>query len=348
MRKKTENRHCLCLLLATALLFLSWGLYRPAPEAQPCLATGERYLIPVGQTVGIKLFAPGVLVVGFAEEDGTADCATPAERCGLQVGDMITEIDHQKVRSIEEVAAALRASEDNTIAIAALRGGRLLTLEATVLPDPTDGGWQLGAWIRDSMAGIGTVTYYDPSTGAFAALGHGITDVDTGELMPLGNGSIMSASVTGVLKGASGAPGQLHGSFDLGRDTGSLSANTDAGIFGTADQSVFPGEAIPVARRSQVTTGPATIRCNVSGDEVKEYQVEILRVYPEALSSTRNLMLRVTDPALLEATGGVVQGMSGSPILQNGRLVGAVTHVLLDDPTKGYGILAETMLEAAS
>jgi stage IV sporulation protein B len=198
------------------------------------------------------------------------------------------------------------------------------------------------------MAGIGTVTWYDPNTKTFAALGHGITDVDTGALMPIRSGSILPTTVTGVEKGAKGAPGQLHGSFDLTLELGSLTVNSDSGVFGTLSETAWAGDPIPVAKRSQVQVGEAEILANISGNEVEHYQVEIKRIYPQGLSQGRDLLIEVTDPALLSTTGGIVQGMSGSPILQNGRLVGAVTHVLVNDPTQGYGILAEEMLDMVS
>ena len=228
------------------------------------------------------------------------------------------------------------------------RGGRLVKL-AVCPKKGQDGVCRLGAWIRDSMAGIGTVTFYDPQTGAFAALGHGITDVDTGKLMPLSRGSVMAASVKAVKRGASGAPGELRGDFDLTRDLGLLYANTECGIFGVLPQENRPeavGEAIPVARRTEVRTGKAVILANCRGDEVCAYEIEIEKLYGGS-APTRNLLLRVTDPALIALTGGIVQGMSGSPIVQDGKLVGAVTHVLLDDPQRGYGILAENMLSAS-
>jgi stage IV sporulation protein B len=198
------------------------------------------------------------------------------------------------------------------------------------------------------MAGIGTVTWYDPNTKTFAALGHGITDVDTGALMPIRSGSILPTTVTGVEKGAKGAPGQLHGSFDLTQELGSLTVNSDSGVFGTLSDMTWTGDPMPVAKRSQVQVGEAEILANISGNEVEHYQVEIKRIYPQGLSQGRDLLIEVTDPALLSATGGIVQGMSGSPILQNGKLVGAVTHVLVNDPTQGYGILAEEMLDMVS
>ena len=208
---------------------------------------------------------------------------------------------------------------------------------------------RLGAWIRDSMAGIGTMTFYDPLSGRFGALGHGVTDVDTGGLMPLEHGSIMDATVKAVKRGESGSPGELRGSFDLTRDSGSLYANTDCGLFGVIEgesNALGTQNAVPVAQRGEVAVGAASILANCEGDAVREYAVEIERIYAGS-SPTRNMLVRVTDPELLACTGGIVQGMSGSPILQNGKLVGAVTHVLVNDSARGYGIFIENMLDAA-
>ena len=196
------------------------------------------------------------------------------------------------------------------------------------------------------MAGIGTVTYYDPATGVFGALGHGITDVDTAQLMPFADGSILPSTVKAVKKGTAGSAGELKGDFDLTAYLGDLYANTNCGVFGTldaADHAAVLGEAVPTGTAK---AGPAVIRANVRGDTVEEYAIEILKVIPNA-SDGREMVISVTDPELIAVTGGIVQGMSGSPILQEGKLVGAVTHVLLNDPCKGYGISMETMLRAA-
>ena len=235
------------------------------------------------------------------------------------------------------------------MSIRASRDGKQLQVTAQAVQCSADGQYKLGAWIRDSMAGIGTMTYYDPGTGVFGALGHGINDVDTALLMPLQLGNIMYSEVTDVKKGESGAPGELHGAFQVDRDLGTLRANTAGGVFGTlTDKSLTAGHtAMEVASRQQVHTGKATILTNIAGDTVEEYEVEIMRVYPAGSEDTRDLMIKVTDPVLLAATGGIVQGMSGSPVLQDGKVVGAVTHVLVNDPTRGYGILMERMLEMA-
>lgn len=296
-----------------------------------------RMLVPVGHTVGIKLFARGVVVVK------APDSGTPARACGLRAGDVIVKCGGSTVTSTEQFQTLLQESDGTLTDLQVQRQNGPVTLR--VEPTPNDRGlYCIGAWIRDSMAGIGTVTYYDPATGTFGALGHGITDVDTAQLMPFANGAILPSAVKAVKKGEAGQAGELKGSFDLSTELGELYANTGSGVFGTMKESrSLPGTPIPVG---QAEPGAAVIRANVKGDAVEEYAVEILKVAPGA-SGGRELVLSVEDPVLLEATGGIVQGMSGSPVIQNGKLVGAVTHVLLNDPTKGYGILIETMLEAA-
>ena len=300
-------------------------------------------LVPVGHTIGIKLFSEGVIVIGLAEVDTAGGVSTPGMDCGLQVGDVIEEANGQTVESSEQFAQLIQSG--GAVALGVSRNGRDLTLEAMPVLGG-DGTYRLGAWIRDSMAGIGTITFYDPATGAFGALGHGITDTDTGLLMPLGDGAVMDATVKAVKPGGAGEPGELRGSFNLTQDMGELYANTDRGVFGVIDSQDFTqADPVPVARSGEVETGPAIIRANVSGDGVEEFSIEIVRVLGGA--DVQNLLLQVTDPRLIQLTGGIVQGMSGSPILQNGKLVGAVTHVMVNDPQKGYGILIENMLAAA-
>lgn len=323
------------LICASSLLGLGQDARAAALEA-------ER-LVPVGHTIGIKLFAEGVVVIGLAEVETGSGVLTPGADCGLRVGDVIEEANGEEIESSEQFAALLQCG--GPVELAVTRDGQELTLAAEPVLG-ADGTWRLGAWIRDSMAGIGTVTFYDPETGTFGALGHGITDMDTGLLMPLGDGAVMHASVKAVKRGSAGTPGELKGNFDLTHDLGELYANTERGVFGSIGADVFSADdAVPVARAGEVQPGPAQIRSNVSGDSVESYDIEILRVLDS--DGTQNLLLQVTDEALIERTGGIVQGMSGSPILQNGRIVGAVTHVMVNEPTKGYGILIENMLAEA-
>ena len=330
------------LAVALGVLLLTAGPVR-AVEA------GDT-VIPMGRAVGIKLFSDGVMVVGLAEVDtASGGSAAPARSCGLQEGDNITHINSEEVDSIEEVQSILQNVGDADMSIRARRDGQELQVTAHAVQCSADGSYKLGAWIRDSMAGIGTLTFYDPESQVFGALGHAVSDVDTAQLMPLQSGSILYAQVEDVQKGQAGAPGELHGTFQTDRDLGELSANTTGGLFGTlTDASLVQGlQPMPVAGRDEVHTGPAVIRSNIAGDTVEEYAVEVTHIYPESGDSNRDLMLTVTDPRLLEATGGIVQGMSGSPLIQDGKLVGAVTHVLVNDPTQGYGILMEHMLDAA-
>ena len=318
-----------CLLLG----FLAGGapMARAAGETVMTGGAAGRRVIPVGRAVGIKIFSDGVLVVGFSQIPASGGNVTPAKSCGLREGDVITHINSTEVDTVEEVQEELKRIGGEEMSIRALRDGKTVQVTAQAVKCSTDGTYKLGAWLRDSMAGIGTVTYYDPSTGAFGALGHGVNDVDTAQLMPLESGGLLPATVADVKKGKRGEPGELHGAFDADKDMGTLIANTTSGIFGFASgEELALREPVEVASKDQVKEGPAVIS----------------KLYPAAQDG-RDMMIKVTDPALLEATGGIVQGMSGSPILQDGRLIGAVTHVLVSDPTQGYAILAERMLETA-
>ena len=362
---KRINRHAIlpaagrllplfCLMLALTLALLP-AAQRATPasapatvaaaapsQTAPALSFGKK-LIPLGRTTGIKLFSEGTMVVGFAP---VAQSASPAEQAGLQAGDVILALNGGRITSNESLIAALAGMTERTVALRVRRGAAEREVTFDAVRDPDGGSWRIGAWVRDSIAGIGTITFVDPDSGAFGALGHGICDADTGALMPFGTGAVMASEVAAVEKGRSGRPGQLTGSFNLSADQGALLCNTEHGIFGTlTDQSLYGGrEAAETAPKSAIRTGRATILSNVSGTETRAYEVEILRVYDDG-GDGRDLMLRVTDPALLAATGGIVQGMSGSPIMQDGRLIGAVTHVLVNDPQRGYGISIQTMLD---
>lgn len=330
------------LLVWTVALVTALSL---SPGAQ---AAGEaRSVVPLGQAVGIKLFSQGVLVVGLTDVTTAQGPASPAKTCGLQEGDVITHIDGAQVSSIEEVQSILQTAQGQELELQVLRDETRQELTTHAVQCSADGAYKLGAWIRDSMAGIGTLTFVDPESGLFGTLGHGINDVDTAVLMKLQSGAITPASVASVVKGLDGQPGELRGTFSADTDLGTLYANTEQGVFGhLKDPAAFRGKAVPVAQPQEVHTGEATILANIVGSTVEEYSVEILKVYHDS-ADTRDLMLQVTDPRLLEQTGGIVQGMSGSPILQDGKLVGAVTHVLIDHADRGYGIFAQHMLDAA-
>lgn len=318
-KKRLRQSAAVCLAVLLLLPVCGWNA-SAAQTGRPEAAA--KMLIPVGHTVGIKLFSKGVLVVKQPEAE------TPARTCGLEEGDVILKCGGVSVESSEQFQQLLQASGGSAVDLQVRRENRQKTL--TVTPEQTgQGTYAIGAWIRDSMAGIGTMTFYDPETTVFGALGHGINDVDTAQLLPFASGTILPSTVKAVKMGVSGAAGELKGDFQLETELGELYANTNCGIFGTmkaSDWTASLREAVPVAERAQVHQGKATILSNVAGDEVKEYDVEITRLLEDP-EDPRDLLLTVTDPELKKTTGGIVQGMSGSPILQDGRLVGAVTHV---------------------
>jgi len=278
-------------------------------------------------------------------ENLSGKTVTPAKDAGLKVGDLILQCNGACVESTEHFQDLLADDEDGIVDLQIRRGGKPVRLTAEAVAG-SDGMRRLGAWVRDSMAGIGTMTFYDPESGLFGALGHGVNDTDTNLLLALEEGSIMPSTVKAVKPGLAGDPGELRGEFDLTRDLGTLYANTDQGVFGVmASCPMTERTALPVADPAEVRCGNATILSNVFGDQVEEYAVRLSQL--NVGSSTRNMIVEITDQRLLDITGGIVQGMSGSPIVQNGKLVGAVTHVLVNDPTRGYGIFIENMLNAA-
>lgn len=338
------------LLTAIALLWSPLQLSAAAApgSAGDTMDSDTRYVCPIGRTVGIKLFSEGVLVIGLSDFKTDEGKSSPARACGLREGDIITHINGKEVNSIEEMQALLQSINGEKMSVSILRGEAQSQLTAQAAQCSTDGAYKLGAWIRDSMAGIGTITFYDPASNIFGTLGHGINDMDTSLLMPLESGAIMPSSVADVKKGLSGQPGELHGNFRVEEDLGQLYANTAGGVFGLLSDKSFLADypLLPVAKDEEIKPGKATIYCNISGENVEEYAVEITKVITNA-SDTRDLMIHVTDERLLETTGGIVQGMSGSPIIQNGKLVGAVTHVMVNDPTRGYGIFATHMIDLA-
>ena len=301
-------------------------------------AWGAEYLIPVGQVIGLELTDNTVTVAAIDEELGAN-----AKAAGLCPGDKILSIDGKEISCAEDVRLALRRSQ-GTVALKLQRKDKLHTV--MFQPQITADGPKLGLLLKEKVTGIGTVTWYDPEQKTFGTLGHGVSGPD-GRLLQMTGGSAYGANVVSVTRGKAGKPGQLRGSLCAKEPIGQLTANTDQGLFGTCEGG-WSGSPLPVAQPEDVKTGAATIYSTIEGDRVREYSVEILKIYPHTKTKDRNLVIRVTDPELLAATGGIVQGMSGSPIIQDGKLVGAVTHVLVNDPTTGYGIFIENMLDAAA
>jgi stage IV sporulation protein B len=301
----------------------------------PSAEIRQKNLIPLGNAVGITLKSEGVIVVGLSELTSGNGLTTPARDAGIIPGDVITQINTREISSADDIRSALSGFDGKPVSVRVRRGEKIL--QFTLTPSKNeDGRYELGVWLRDTMAGIGTMTFYDPETNVYGALGHAITDVDTGITMPLREGTLMHSVITDIIPGRTGSPGQLLGVFSSDRHIGTLTANSEQGIFGSlTDQELVSGKtAVPAAKESEIDLGDATILTNISGSVVAEYSVEITRIYRGAESNGRSMMLVVTDPALLEKTGGIVQGMSGSPILQDGKIIGAVTHVLINNPAK--------------
>ena len=317
-------------IFCTAAVLLCFAASGPA-------ACAETLLVPVGQVVGLEIGDDTVTVAAYDDVLGAG-----AKAAGLRIGDEILQIDGHQIDSAEDIREVLSRS-DGTVDVRVCREGDEKTI--SLAPEITREGPKLGVYLRCGVTGIGTVTFYDPDTGTFGTLGHGVNN-GSGKTARLEKGSVYRASILSVKRGLAGDPGQLRGAFQSTDRIGSLHSNTVRGVFGRVD---IPWRGAPIpADSSGVKPGEAVIRSTVSGDTVREYSVEIVKIYPGDRADGRNMLLRVTDPALLEATGGIVQGMSGSPIIQDGKLVGAVTHVLVNDPTTGYGIFIENMLDAAA
>ena len=320
--KRHFSRLSILLLLLTVL---------PVP------AFAAERLVPVGQVIGLQLFNDTVTVAAYDDVLGGT-----AKTAGLKIGDTIVKINGAAITCAEDVRSALDSGEKQ-LNLTVSRGGKQRQL--TLTPTQTEDGPRMGVYLRQGIAGIGTVTWYDPDTGAFGALGHGVCD--SGGLLKMTRGSAYDADVAEVKKGKSGDPGQLKGTARSIEPMAPLLRNTAQGVFGVTARG-WKGEALPVAEYSQIHTGPAAIRAQIGSGQAQEYSVEILKIYPQTRSDCRNFLLKVTDAELLGTTGGIVQGMSGSPILQDGQLIGAVTHVLVNDPTAGYGIYIQNMLDAAA
>lgn len=297
-------------------------------------------LVVGGQAVGIQVGTDGVLVAGLTQVETGDGSKSPASAAGIKKGDLITEINGTQVQKAAELIEQVGALGGKPAELTVQRDSK--TLRVTVQPiESAEGQWMMGMWLRDGISGIGTVTFCDPATGIYGALGHSISDADTGSPMQLGEGTITDAEIVSITKGASGAPGELNGCADMGRVLGSVDNNTAHGIFGRA----YAALGSRTLETGKIATGPATIVSTIGGRQPQEYKIEVNRIYRDA--EGEHVMLTVTDPELCARTGGIVQGMSGSPILQNGRLVGAVTHVFVNDPTRGYGVSIQDMLNSA-
>ena len=307
----------------------------------------ELQVAVLGEPFGMKLYTEGVLVIDLTEVKTDEGTKKPAQDAGIKKGDYIISVNGSEIFSNEDLSFIVENSDGREMEFKIKRGGNTMkyTVKA-VISSETD-SYKIGIWIRDSSAGIGTLTFYSPATDVICGLGHGICDEDTGELLNVNSGELVDAEIIAVEKGVIGGPGQLKGKFGYS-SYGDIDLNCGLGVYSRLEAKIQIDELIEVALKQEVTDGAAQVLCTVNGTEPKLYDCNIKLRASALHSDTQNMIVTITDEELLETTGGIVQGMSGSPILQDGKIVGAVTHVLVNDPTRGYGIFIENMLETAN
>lgn len=310
-------------------------------------------VIPGGQSIGVKLNTLGVLVVGHHQVNTSEGKKSPGELAGVQVGDIITNINGQKIEQMSDVTPFIQdaGKTGKPLELVLKRENSEVKTKLYPLKDENDSSYRIGLYIRDSAAGIGTMTFYDPKSKKYGALGHVISDMDTKKPIVVDDGQIVRSTVTSIEKGSNGNPGEKLARFSGDRQViGNITRNSPFGIFGELHQEIKNGlidKALPIALSNEVKEGPAKILTVVENDKVEEFDVEVVSSVPQKFPATKGMVIKITDKRLLEKTGGIVQGMSGSPIIQNGKVIGAVTHVFVNDPTSGYGVHIEWMLNEA-
>jgi len=304
----------------------------------------EMEVVPVGRAIGMKLYTEGVLVVGKSEISGK----TSYEEADIEEGDLITKINHEDVTCTEDLIQKVEKSKGEKLLVTYKREDS--EKETTLVPIQTeDQRYKIGLWVRDAAAGIGTLSFYEPTSGTSIALGHGIMDIDTQELIQIAKGNIITTKILSIKKGKKGDPGEMKGTIDTGTDVGIVTKNTEFGVIGKITNKSVLGlrdeDKVPVALRSEIQEGKAEILTQLEDGSNQKYEIEIKKIYRNNNENNKSFLIKITDEELLEKTGGIVQGMSGSPILQNGKLIGVVTNVLVNDPTSGYGVFADLMIK---
>lgn len=306
-------------------------------------------IIPVGNIAGVKLYTSGVLVVGMSEIEGVDNNKyKPYENSGIEEGDMIIEIEDKAITCTSDLIDTVNKSNGKELNIEYVRDGK--TEKCNITPTKTgENEYKLGLWVRDSAAGVGTVTFYEPSTKMFGALGHGITDIDTDKLLDIASGEFVTTKIVSVVKGEKGKTGKIQGTIEDSKNIGQIYKNTGFGIYGkvenTSSINIDTSKEMEVAYREEIKTGKAKILCSLDNENVQEYEIEIEKIFINNNYDNKSMLIKVTDPKLLEKTGGIIQGMSGSPIIQNNKFVGAVTHVLLNNPQEGYAVFGDLMIK---
>ena len=306
-------------------------------------------VIPVGNIAGLKLYTSGVLVVGMSEIEGEdSKIYKPYENTGIEEGDTIVKINDNEINTTDELIEKVNMSKGEKVEIEYIHDEE--TKECSITPVKTnEEEYKLGLWVRDSAAGVGTVSFYEPDTHIFGALGHGITDIDTGDLLNIAEGEFVTAKILDIKKGEDGNPGKIQGTVEEQETIGEISKNTEFGIYGKikdiSSLNIDTSKEMEVALRDEIQLGKATILCSLDNQTVGEYEIEITKINKENNYNNKSMEIKVTDEKLIEKTGGIIQGMSGSPIIQNGKFIGAITHVLVNSSTEGYAIFGDLMLK---
>lgn len=305
-------------------------------------------VVPLGNAIGMKLYTKGVLVVGMSQiETDNNEKKKPYENSGIEQGDTILEVNNNAVENTEDLIKEVEKSEGNTINIKYLRNEK--TMQTDITPVKSKNTYKIGLWVRDAAAGVGTLTFFEPNTNLFMALGHGVSDIDTEEIVNIANGELVTANIVSITKGRKGYPGEIRGTIDQGRTIGTIYKNTNFGVYGTVKNKNYLEadltKEMEVATRSEIKEGKAQIICQLENSNKKKYDIEIEKIYTNNNQNNKSMLIKITDNELLEKTGGIIQGMSGAPIIQEGKFIGAVTNVLVNDPTQGYGVFADIMIK---
>lgn len=368
-RAKRLNIYGLCLVVIyciCSLLYFSGGLSQNVATAEENhtvnfsgISSAESRplssirIIPGGESVGLKLRTKGVLIIGFHSFTSKSGAASPAQKAGLQVGDVITKLNQKNVSDLSQVKEVVNnaGKHGEPITLSLERHHSLIKKSVMPKEDLANHTYQLGIFIRNQASGIGTLTFYDPISGNYGALGHVISSQESQAPISVRDGQLLKSSVTAIERGSEGKPGEKIASFASERHPiGNILKNTPFGVFGKLNKGLSNGimdKALPIALADQVKEGPAKILTVLDGQKVESFDIQVLSSIPQPYPATKGLVIKITDPRLLRATGGIVQGMSGSPIIQDGKIIGAVTHVFVNDPTSGYGVHIEWMLQEA-
>ena len=309
----------------------------------------DAQVVPIGKIIGMKLYTNGVLIVGMSQvENMQNELVSPFIDCDIKEGDTIVKINDTEIDSIDNLKDVVNSSNGENILLTLVRNGTVFTSNITPVQTESD-EYKLGLWVKDAATGVGTITYYEKNTGNFAALGHGIVDIDTEKLIEIDSGEIVTSNVMAIKKAEVNNPGEIKGTIVNQKTIGEVTKNTQFGIYGRLDNltrlNIDTSESLPVALRDEIQTGDAILLCSLDGINTKEYNIKIEKIYTNNSYDNKSMLIRVTDEELINATGGIIRGLSGAPILQNGKFIGAVTNVLVSNPEIGYAIFGDMMIK---